>query len=169
METILDVRQIQSIIPHRYPFLLVDRIVEFESGKRIVGIKSVTVNEPFFQGHFPGMPIMPGVLIIEALAQTAAVLALRDLPDREKQLSLFSTIDNAKFRRPVVPGDTLHLELTVLRARARYCPHARRGPRQRSNSGGMRNRLITRRQGGTFQIGEGQRIYVHRKSFFIAR
>ena len=121
MGTILDTRQIQEIIPHRYPFLLVDRIVEFEAGKRIVGVKSVSVNEPFFQGHFPGMPIMPGVLIIEALAQTAAVLALRDLADREKQLSLFSTIDNAKFRRPVVPGDTLMLELTVLKARSRYC------------------------------------------------
>lgn len=121
METILDTRQIQAIIPHRYPFLLVDRIVEFEAGHRIVGLKSVSSNEPFFQGHFPGMPIMPGVLIIEALAQTAAVLALRDLPDREKQLSLFSTIDKAKFRRPVVPGDTLRLELTVLKARSRYC------------------------------------------------
>jgi len=120
METLLDSTQIQAILPHRYPFLLVDRIIEFEANKRVVGIKSVTLNEPFFAGHFPGAPVMPGVLIVEAMAQTAGVMMLANLPDRESKLVFFTGIDGAKFRRPVVPGDQLRLELTVLRLRPRY-------------------------------------------------
>ena len=120
METLLDVTQIQAILPHRYPFLLVDRIVDYEPGKRVVGLKNVTLNEPFFAGHFPGAPVMPGVLIVEAMAQTAGVMMLASLPDRETKLVFFTGIDNAKFRRPVVPGDQLRLELTVLKLRPRY-------------------------------------------------
>lgn len=120
METLLDITQIHAILPHRYPFLLVDRIVEYELGKRVVGIKNVTLNEPFFAGHFPGAPVMPGVLIVEAMAQTAGVMMLASLPDRETKLVFFTGIDGAKFRRPVVPGDQLRLELTVLRLRPRY-------------------------------------------------
>ena len=120
METLLDITQIQSILPHRYPFLLVDRIVDYEPGKRVVGVKNVTLNEPFFAGHFPGAPVMPGVLIVEAMAQTAGVMMLASLPDRETKLVFFTGIDGAKFRRPVVPGDQLRLELTVLKLRPRY-------------------------------------------------
>jgi beta-hydroxyacyl-ACP dehydratase FabZ len=120
METLLDITQILAILPHRYPFLLVDRIIEYEPGKRVVGIKNVTLNEPFFAGHFPGAPVMPGVLIVEAMAQTAGVMMLANLPDRESKLVFFTGIDAAKFRRPVVPGDQLRLELTVLRLRPRY-------------------------------------------------
>ncbi|HWO02451.1 MAG TPA: 3-hydroxyacyl-ACP dehydratase FabZ [Blastocatellia bacterium] len=120
METLLDITQIQAILPHRYPFLLVDRIIEYELGKRVVGIKNVTLNEPFFAGHFPGAPVMPGVLIVEAMAQTAGVMMLANLPDRESKLVFFTGIDAAKFRRPVVPGDQLRLELTVQRLRPRY-------------------------------------------------
>ena len=120
MEIMLDITQIQAILPHRYPFLLVDRIIEFEENKRIVGIKNVTLNEPFFQGHFPGAPVMPGVLIIEAMAQTAGVLMLGNIPDRDTKLVFFTGIDGAKFRKPVVPGDQLRMELTVLRYRSSY-------------------------------------------------
>ncbi len=116
---ILDVSAIQEFLPHRYPFLLVDRIIELVPMERIVGIKQVTINEPFFQGHFPGAPVMPGVLVVEALAQCGAVLALREIEDRDKKLVLFSGIDNARFRRPIVPGDTLTLEVTALRFRQR--------------------------------------------------
>src|SRR4028118_439477 len=100
---IITVQQIMSILPHRYPMLLVDRILELEEGKRIVGLKNVTANEQFFQGHFPGAPVMPGVLIVEAMAQCAAVLFLREIEDREKKLFLFGGVDKARFRRPVVP------------------------------------------------------------------
>lgn len=101
-------------MPHRYPFLLIDRITELES-ERIVGIKNVTVNEPFFNGHFPEFPVMPGVLILEAMAQTAGVLVLKNIPDRNSKLVLLASIDGAKFRRPVVPGDQLRIEMTMIR------------------------------------------------------
>ena len=112
---ILDSRAIQEILPHRYPFLLVDKIIELEPRRKIVGIKQVTVNEHFFQGHFPDAPVMPGVLQIEALAQVGAILALREFADRADKIPFFSGIDKARFRRPVVPGDTLVLEVTALR------------------------------------------------------
>ncbi len=111
---ILDINQIRQILPHRYPMLLVDRIVEMDAD-RIVGIKNVTANEPFFVGHFPEYPVMPGVLIIEALAQTAGVLILHSIPDRARKLVFLVSVDNARFRRPVVPGDQLHLEMTVIK------------------------------------------------------
>ncbi len=117
----LDVKEIQKILPHRYPFLLVDRIVELEPQKRIVGLKNVTINEPWFAGHFPDYPIMPGVLIVEAMAQTGGVLLLRDVPEREGKVVLFTGIEEAKFRRPVVPGDQLRLELEVLALRNTVC------------------------------------------------
>lgn len=120
METIFDIVRIQQFLPHRYPFLLVDRIIEFEPKKRIVGIKNVTINEPFFQGHFPGAPVMPGVLVIEAMAQTAGVLMYHEVSDASNKLVFFTGIDNARFRRPVIPGDTLRMELTVLKLRSRY-------------------------------------------------
>jgi 3-hydroxyacyl-[acyl-carrier-protein] dehydratase len=119
MTTILDTTAIQELLPHRPPFLFVDRIIELIPRERIVGIKQVTINEPFFQGHYPGAPVMPGVLIIEALAQVGAVLVLRELEDRHRRIPLFSGISNAKFRRPVVPGDTLVLEVTALRVGSR--------------------------------------------------
>jgi beta-hydroxyacyl-ACP dehydratase FabZ len=115
METVLDTRAIQEILPHRYPFLLVDRIVELTPGVRIVGVKQVTINEHFFQGHFPGAPVMPGVLILEAMAQVGAVYALQQLEGRDDKLVLFSGIDNGRFRRPVVPGDTLRITVTPVR------------------------------------------------------
>lgn len=113
--SILDTRAIQEILPHRFPFLLVDKIIELIPRKKIVGIKQVTFNEQFFQGHFPDTPVMPGVLIIEALAQVGAILALREMEDRHNKIPFFSGIEQARFRRPVVPGDTLVLEVTALR------------------------------------------------------
>jgi len=115
-----DVQEIMKFLPHRYPFLLVDRILEIEGDKRIVGLKNVTINEPFFQGHFPGAPVMPGVLIIEAMAQVAGVMIYRDLPDREQKLIYFTGIDEAKFRRPVVPGDQLRIEMELLSRRSNF-------------------------------------------------
>lgn len=117
---ILDVNGIQKIIPHRHPFLMVDGILEMERLKRIVGIKNVNINEAYFQGHFPGNPIMPGVLIIEALAQTGGVLLLQEIPDRENKLLYFVALDEARFRRPVFPGDQLRLEVTVLSCRTTF-------------------------------------------------
>ncbi len=119
METVFDTVAIQQLLPHRFPFLLVDKIVELERRVRCVGIKQVTINEWFFQGHYPGAPVMPGVLIVEALAQVGAVLALREFADREQKIPLFSGINEARFRRPVVPGDTLILEVTALRTGSR--------------------------------------------------
>ena len=117
----MDINEIQAIIPHRYPFLLLDRVIEMEPLKRIVAIKNVTINEPFFQGHFPGAPVMPGVLIIEAMAQAGAVLLFREIPDRADKLLYFTSIEEARFRKPVVPGDQLRLEVTVLRYKMGYC------------------------------------------------
>ena len=119
METVLDTRAIQGILPHRYPFLLVDRIVELTEGVRIVGVKQVTMGEHFFQGHFPGSPVMPGVLIVEAMAQVGAVYALQQIGNRDNKLVLFSGLDNGRFRRPVVPGDTLTITVTPLRVGGR--------------------------------------------------
>src|SRR6266498_1002496 len=115
METVLDSEGIKKLLPHRYPFLLVDRIIELAPTQRIVGIKQVSSNESFFQGHFPGAPVMPGVLVIEALAQCGALLALREIAERDQKLVLFTGIKEARFRRPVVPGDTLVLEVTAVR------------------------------------------------------
>jgi beta-hydroxyacyl-ACP dehydratase FabZ len=115
----IDVRGIMALIPHRYPFLLVDRIVEMEPARRVVALKNVTINEPFFAGHFPGQPVMPGVLIIEALAQASAAMILQEVGDRDRKLVYFTGIDECRFRRPVVPGDVLRLEVEVLRLRPR--------------------------------------------------
>lgn len=117
----LEIRDIMDRIPHRYPFLLVDRVIELVPRQRIVAIKNVTINEAFFQGHFPGAPVMPGVLIIEALAQAGAVLLLSDIPDRASKLVYFTGIDEARFRRPVVPGDQIRLTMDVLKLRSRTC------------------------------------------------
>lgn len=114
----MDINEIMQVLPHRYPFLLVDRIVECDNEKRIVGIKNLTINEPFFQGHFPGRPVMPGVLQMEAMAQVAGIL-LNRLVGTEGQISYFAAIDNARFRRPVVPGDQLRMEIDVIKARPR--------------------------------------------------
>src|SRR2546426_12500484 len=119
MQTVLDSEGIKKLLPHRYPFLLVDRVIELTPREKIVGIKQVSINEPFFQGHFPGAPVMPGVLVIEALAQCGAILALREIEDRNAKLVLFTGIREARFRRPVVPGDTLTLEVTALRIGSR--------------------------------------------------
>jgi len=111
----LDIVQIMEILPHRYPFLMVDKVLEMEPGKRIVAIKNVTMNEPFFQGHFPGHPVMPGVLIIEAMAQVAAIMAyLATTDNQDDKVSYFMAIDNARFRKPVKPGDTLRIEIETL-------------------------------------------------------
>lgn len=117
----LNTEEIQRILPHRYPFLLVDRILSMELGKRIVGVKNVSINEPFFQGHFPGRPIMPGVLIIEALAQVGGILALLSTPENLGNPSVFLLgIDNVRFRKPVVPGDQLIMELETLRSGKKF-------------------------------------------------
>lgn len=111
----LDIIQIMEILPHRYPFLLVDKVLEVEPGKRIVALKNVTMNEPFFQGHFPGHPVMPGVLIIEAMAQVAAIMAyLTSGSTADNKVSYFMAIDNARFRKPVKPGDTLRIEIETI-------------------------------------------------------
>ena len=117
----VDIRRIMEILPHRYPFLLVDRIEEMEPGQRIVGIKNVTINEPFFQGHFPGNPVMPGVLILEAMGQVAAVLFLADEEMAAGHFVYFAGADKVRFRRPVVPGDQLRCEVEVLRVRRKSC------------------------------------------------
>jgi UDP-3-O-[3-hydroxymyristoyl] N-acetylglucosamine deacetylase/3-hydroxyacyl-[acyl-carrier-protein] dehydratase len=116
-KTVLGIEEIMRVLPHRYPFLLVDRILEVEQGKRVVGLKNVTINEPFFQGHFPGHPIMPGVLIIEAMAQVGGVLLLGAIPQPENKVVYFTTLNNVKWRRPVKPGDQLRFELELLQVR----------------------------------------------------
>ncbi len=113
----IDIQGILDILPHRYPFLLIDRVLELEDGSRIVALKNVTFNEPHFQGHFPGVPVMPGVLIIEAMAQAAGVLMLRDVPDRHNKLIYFTGIDNCRFRKPVVPGDQVLYEVHLVKRR----------------------------------------------------
>jgi beta-hydroxyacyl-ACP dehydratase FabZ len=118
----IGLKEIQDVLPHRYPFLLVDRIVEMELGKRVVGLKNVTINEPFFMGHFPGHPIMPGVLILEAMAQVGGFLLMRGLGARaEKKVLYFTGIDAARFRRPVVPGDQIRFEVEILQSRRQMC------------------------------------------------
>lgn len=116
---VLEIGDIMNILPHRYPFLLIDRIIEVERKKRIVAIKSVTINEPFFQGHFPEFPIMPGALVVESIAQAGGTLLLPEVPDRHNKLMVFTGIEKAKFRRPVVPGDQLRIEINVLNWRPR--------------------------------------------------
>jgi len=115
----LDINKVMDFLPHRYPFLMIDRILEFEADKRVVGLKNVTINEPFFQGHFPGHPIMPGVLLLEAMAQAGGVMALMSLPPEEvpKKVLYFMSIDKAKFRKPVLPGDQVRFELELIKAR----------------------------------------------------
>jgi 3-hydroxyacyl-[acyl-carrier-protein] dehydratase len=115
-----DIRWVMSVLPHRYPLLLVDRVLELEAGRRLVAIKNVTINEPYLVGHFPGHPVVPGVLLVEGLAQAAGVLVLHDRPDRDSKLVLFTSIENARFRRPVVPGDQMRYEVEVLRLRSNY-------------------------------------------------
>ncbi len=119
-ETVRDSRWVESVLPHRYPFLLVDRVLELEPGKRIVAIKNVTINEPYFVGHFPGHPVMPGVLLVEGMAQAAGLLLLHDREDRKSNLIYFTAIEQARFRRPVVPGDQIRYEIEVLRLRPSY-------------------------------------------------
>jgi len=116
------VTEIQEILPHRYPFLLVDRILEIELGKRVVGVKNVTINEPFFAGHFPGHPIMPGVLILEGMAQVGCFLLMRSLNLKGvKKVVYFTGIDRARFRRPVVPGDQIRFEVSIVQLRRQMC------------------------------------------------
>jgi 3-hydroxyacyl-[acyl-carrier-protein] dehydratase/UDP-3-O-[3-hydroxymyristoyl] N-acetylglucosamine deacetylase/3-hydroxyacyl-[acyl-carrier-protein] dehydratase len=114
------VEQILNFLPHRYPFLLVDRVLEMEKGKRIVGLKNVTYNEPFFQGHFPKLRVMPGVLIVEAMVQTAGVLVYNSIPDPQNKLVFLSKIDRTKFRRPVVPGDQMRMEIDMPKLKNRF-------------------------------------------------
>jgi UDP-3-O-[3-hydroxymyristoyl] N-acetylglucosamine deacetylase / 3-hydroxyacyl-[acyl-carrier-protein] dehydratase len=119
-----DIRAIMDILPHRYPFLLVDRVLEVVPGQRVRGIKNVSINEPFFQGHFPGHPIMPGVLVIEAMAQCGGVLMMSLMEQPETKLVYFSSIDKARFRKPVLPGDQIEFELEMLKFRRSTCKMA---------------------------------------------
>jgi len=118
---IWDIRWIMSVLPHRYPMLLIDRVVEMEPKRRIAAIKNFTINEEFFTGHFPGFPVVPGVLLVEAMAQAGGILLMHDDPDRAKKLLLFMSIERARFRRPVVPGDQVRLEAEVLRLKPNHC------------------------------------------------
>jgi len=116
-----DVRWIESVLPHRYPMLLVDRVLEIEPGKRIVATKNVSINESFFVGHFPGQPVMPGVLVVEGMAQAGGILLLHDIAERDRKLLYFMAIERARFRRPIVPGDQIRYEVEVMRMRATTC------------------------------------------------
>ena len=118
---VIGIEEIMKVLPHRDPFLLVDRVIEYDEGKRVVGIKNVTINEPFFQGHFPGHPIMPGVLIIEAMAQVGGILLMGTVPDPESKVVYFTSLDNVKWRKPVKPGDQLRFELEVVQIRGPMC------------------------------------------------
>jgi len=117
---VMEQAEIQSLLPHRYPFLLVDRIHELDPDRRIVGMKNVTINEPFFQGHFPGRPVMPGVLIIEAMAQVGGILAFKSLGNVARPVVYLTGVDNAKFRRPVVPGDQIRFEIDLVKKRVPF-------------------------------------------------
>ncbi len=117
MSDIVEIKEIMKMIPHRYPFLMIDRVVDVVKGASAIGLKNVTMNEPYFQGHFPGHPVMPGVLIVEAMAQTAAVLVVKTQEDAAGKVVYFTSIDGAKFRKPVFPGDQLHIKVTVLQNR----------------------------------------------------
>ena len=118
-KTTMDILELMAIMPHRYPFLLIDRVIEMEGNQRIVAIKNVTINEPHFQGHFPNYPIMPGVLMVEAIAQTGGALLMTDIPDRDEKLMVFTGIEEAKFKRPVTPGDQLRIEVKIVARRTR--------------------------------------------------
>ena len=117
----MDIKAIFEHLPHRYPFLLVDRIVEIEAGVKIVGIKNVTINEPFFQGHYPGHPVMPGVLVIEAMAQVGGLLLMDQIENCEDKVVYFMSLDNVKWRRPITPGDTIVFELELTKYRRQVC------------------------------------------------
>ncbi len=117
----IDIERIQKMLPHRYPFLLVDRVVELKENNSVVAIKNVTYNEPFFQGHFPNYKIMPGVLIIEALAQAGGILIYKSIPDPERKIVFLSKVANAKFRKPVIPGDQLRFEVKLIKQKNRFC------------------------------------------------
>ena len=121
-----DVRWVMSVLPHRYPMLLIDRVLEMEPKRRIVAIKNFTVNEEFFMGHFPGHPVVPGVLLVEAMAQAGGILLMHDDPQRERKLLLFMSIERARFRKPVVPGDQVRFEAEVLRLKSNHCKLAAR-------------------------------------------
>jgi 3-hydroxyacyl-[acyl-carrier-protein] dehydratase/UDP-3-O-[3-hydroxymyristoyl] N-acetylglucosamine deacetylase/3-hydroxyacyl-[acyl-carrier-protein] dehydratase len=120
-KTELNIQQILGMLPHRYPFLLIDRVLEYEEGKSLVAIKNVTYNEPFFQGHFPSLKVMPGVLLIEAVAQAGGILIYVSIPEPEKKLVFLSKIDKTKFRKPVVPGDQVRIEVEILKMKTRFC------------------------------------------------
>lgn len=118
---LFDIEKILKFLPHRYPFLLVDRVLEMEKGKTLVAIKNVTYNEPYFQGHFPRIKVMPGVLVAESIAQAGGILLYHSIPDPEKVISFLSAIKNAKFRKPVVPGDQLRIEVEILKLKSKFC------------------------------------------------
>ena len=120
-KAVLDIQRILGMLPHRYPFLLIDRVLEYEKGKSLAAIKNVTTNEPYFQGHFPHLKVMPGVLLVEAVAQAGGILIFLSIPEPEKKISFLSKLDKVKFRKPVVPGDQVRLEVEMLKMKTRFC------------------------------------------------